>query len=126
MNRKRRNAYEKLANQIEDTVGTDCPDPNAFAVIIPPDNDSMSPVFRPNDRVVFAPNSEPGNGEAVIAKLNDGRVLFRVFHAEGKTVRLESLNPNYPPVRFKRSEFTFIYPAWELKRSFREVPKHNN
>jgi len=113
-------AYEDLANQIEETVETDCKDPNAFSIII--EGDSMENKFYAGDRVVFAPNSEPRNGDAVVAKLNDGRVFFKYFYRtgqEGARVRLVSENQNYGPMEYERNEFTFIYPAWEIKRKLR-------
>jgi SOS-response transcriptional repressor LexA len=113
-------AYEDLANQIEETVETDCKDPNTFAIII--EGDSMEHKFYAGDRVVFAPNSEPRNGDAVVAKLNDGRVFFKYFFRtgpEGARVKLMSENENYGPMEFERNEFTFIYPAWEIKRKLR-------
>ena len=113
-------AYEDLANQIEETVETDCKDPNTFAIII--EGDSMENKFYAGDRVVFAPNSEPRNGDAVVAKLNDGRVFFKYFYrtgTEGSKVKLVSENQLYGPMEFDRGEFTFIYPAWEIKRKLR-------
>jgi len=88
-------AYEDLANQIEETVETECRDANAFAIII--EGDSMEHKFYAGDRVVFAPNSEPRNGDAVVAKLQDGRVLFKYFYRtgpEGGRIKLVSENPN--------------------------------
>jgi SOS-response transcriptional repressor LexA len=113
-------AYEDLANQIEETVETECKDPNTFAIII--EGDSMENKFYAGDRVVFAPNSEPRNGDAVVAKLNDGRVFFKYFFRtgpEGSKVKLVSENQLYGPMEFDRGEFTFIYPAWEIKRKLR-------
>lgn len=113
-------AYEDLANQIEETVETECKDPNTFAIII--EGDSMENKFYAGDRVVFAPNSEPRNGDAVVAKLNDGRVFFKYFYRtgpEGSKVKLVSENQLYGPMEYDRGEFTFIYPAWEIKRKLR-------
>jgi len=113
-------AYEDLANQIEETVETECRDSNTFAIII--EGDSMEPRFFAGDRVVFAPNSEPRNGDAVVAKLQDGRVFFKNFYRtgpEGTRIRLVSENANYAPVEFDRAEFVFVYPAWEVKRRLR-------
>jgi SOS-response transcriptional repressor LexA len=113
-------AYEDLANQIEETVETDCKDPNTFAIII--EGDSMENKFYAGDRVVFAPNSEPRNGDAVVAKLTDGRVFFKYFYRtgpEGSKVKLVSENSLYAPMEFERNEFNFIYPAWEIKRKLR-------
>ena len=113
-------AYEDLANQIEEVVESDCKDSNAFAIII--EGDSMETKFYAGDRVVFAPNYEPRNGDAVVAKLNDGRVYFKYYYRtghEGTRVKLVSENQNYGPLEFDRSEFIFIYPAWEIKRKLR-------
>ena len=113
-------AYEDLANQIEEVVESDCKDSNAFAIII--EGDSMETKFYAGDRVVFAPNYEPRNGDAVVAKLNDGRVYFKYYFRtghEGARVKLVSENQNYGPLEFDRSEFVFIYPAWEIKRKLR-------
>lgn len=113
-------AYEDLANQIEEMVETDSRDPNAFAIIL--EGDSMENKFYAGDRVVFSPNLEPRNGDAVVAKLNDGRVMFKYFFRtgpEGSRIRLESENENYGPLEFERSDFNFIYPAWEIKRRLR-------
>jgi SOS-response transcriptional repressor LexA len=113
-------AYEDLANQIEEYVETDCKDDNAFAIIL--EGDSMETKFLAGDRVVFAPNMEPRNGDAVVAKLTDGRVLFKYFSRtgpEGSRIRLSSENPNYGPVEYEGSDFTFVYPAWEVRRKLR-------
>lgn len=114
-------AYEDLANQIEETVESDCKDPNAFAIII--EGDSMETKFYAGDRVIFAPNYEPRNADAVLAKLNDGRVFFKYYFRtgpEGGRVKLVSENSNYAPMEFDRSEFAFIYPAFEIKRKLRK------
>lgn len=113
-------AYEDLANQIEELVETECKDPNAFAIII--EGDSMETKFLAGDRVVFAPNSEPRNGDAVVAKVSDGRVFFKYFFRtgpEGTRVKLVSENSNYSPIEFDRAEVIFVYPAWEIKRKLR-------
>jgi SOS-response transcriptional repressor LexA len=113
-------AYEDLANQIEEQVESDCKDSNAFAIIL--EGDSMETKFYAGDRVVFAPNYEPRNGDAVVAKLTDGRVFFKYYYRtghEGARVKLASENPNYGPLEFDRAEFVFIYPAWEVKRKLR-------
>ncbi len=86
--------------------------PNAFALIV--EGDSMEPRFHAGGRVVFAPNSEPRNGNFVVACLREVfGVLFKVFRRkgrEGQIIRLESLNPEYPPDAFR-----FIYTAVEAK-----------
>lgn len=99
---------------------TDCKDPNSFAIIL--EGDSMETKFLAGDRVVFLPNSEPRNGDPVVAKLEDGRVFFKYYYRtgpEGARVKLVSENANYGPMEFDRAEFAFIYPAWEVKRKLR-------
>jgi phage repressor protein C with HTH and peptisase S24 domain len=113
--------YMDLAHQIMETVETDCRDPNAFAMII--EGDSMEPEIRAGDRVIFAPNLEPRNGEPAVVKLVDGRVYVKTFHTtgpQGSQVRLTSINPNYVPMEFDKKDVLFVYPAWELKRRFRK------
>jgi SOS-response transcriptional repressor LexA len=112
--------YQDLANQIDELVETNSRDPNAFSVII--EGDSMEHKFYAGDRVIFAPNLEPRNGDAVLAKLNDGRALFKWYHRtgpEGQKIKLSSENPNYAPMEFAKEDFQFIYPAWEVKRLLR-------
>jgi SOS-response transcriptional repressor LexA len=112
--------YQDLATQIDELVETGSRDPNAFSVII--EGDSMEHRFYAGDRVIFAPNQEPRNGDAVLAKLQDGRVLFKWYHRtgpEGQRIRLSSENPNYAPMEFSREDFVFIYPAYEMKRLLR-------
>lgn len=113
--------YQDLAAQIDELVDTSSKDANSFAVII--EGDSMENKFYAGDRVVFAPNMEPRNGDAVLAKLTDGRVFFKWYHRtgpEGVRIKLSSENPNYAPMEFGREDFQFIYPAWEVKRLLRK------
>lgn len=108
--------YGDLCNQLEEWVGCKCRDMNSFALII--EGDSMEPRFMAGDRVIFAPNSEPRNGNFVVARLKEGHgVLFKRFRrcgSEGGVIRLESLNPDYGPLEYPVSAFAFIYPAVEM------------
>lgn len=124
-----RKPYEDLATTVEESVETDCKDPNAFAIII--EGDRMEPEIRAGDRVVFAPSLEPRNGDIVVAKLADlpengtavGDVYFARFERtgnEGKCVRLYYDNQRYNEVEFSARKFAFIYPAWEVKRKLRK------
>jgi phage repressor protein C with HTH and peptisase S24 domain len=105
---------------LEEWASSDTRDPNAFAVIL--EGDSMEPRFYAGDRVVVAPNSEPRNGDYVLARLRDGGVLFKRFHRtgpEGQVVRLTSLNEIYKPKEIPREDFYFIYPAVEVVSKLR-------
>jgi SOS-response transcriptional repressor LexA len=109
--------YADLCNQIDETIPSECKDPNAFALII--EGDSMEPKFEAGYRVIFSPNNEPRNGDFVVARLKEGHgVLFKRFKRtgnEGKLVRLESLNPAYTVLEFPLHGFHFIYPAVEFR-----------
>jgi phage repressor protein C with HTH and peptisase S24 domain len=110
-----------LANEIEETIETDCKDPNAFAIIL--EGDSMEPEFRAGDNVVFAPNLEPRKGDFAVVKLNSGKVYFKQFERtgpEGSMVKLSSINPNYTPMEFEAKDVAFVYPAWEVRRRLRK------
>jgi phage repressor protein C with HTH and peptisase S24 domain len=113
-------SYDDIVAKFDETVETECRDPKSFAIIL--EGDSMEPKFYAGDRVVCAPSSEPRNGDAVIAKLQDGRLMFKYFFRtgpEGARVKLLSENPNYGSLEFDRSDFLFLYPGWEVKRRLR-------
>lgn len=113
--------FGDLANQIDEAVATECKDPNAYALII--EGDSMEPRFCAGDRVILAPNSEPRNGDYVVARLREtGQVLFKRFRrtgVEGKIIRLESLNPAYGPVEYPESAFRLIHPVVDAKMNLK-------
>lgn len=112
--------FTDSATQIAEHVETETWDPNAFGLIA--EGDSMTPEIMPGDRLVFAPNEEPRNGDVVVARLKTGAVLvkrFRRVGPEGKKVRLESTHPEYPAKEYGMDEFRFIYPAVDLKRKMR-------
>ena len=110
--------YTDLANFLDEKVATENKDPNAFAVIV--DGDSMEPKISIGDRVVVSPNSEPQSGNIVVARTRkDHGVYLKKFlrHGpQGNKVRLVSLNPEYPPLEFDLSDFSFIYPVVGLFR----------
>jgi len=115
--------FNDLAGQIDEWMDTDCKDRNAYALIV--EGDSMIPKFEPGDRVLFMPNSEPQNGDVVVARLQDsGDVYLKVYHLIGQnldTVRLTSYNPVYPPLKFPRKAFRFIHPMYEMRRMHRRL-----
>lgn len=115
------NDYGDLSGQIDQMVETISADQNAFALIV--EGDSMMPRFEAGDIVIFEPNSEPRNGDIVVAKLREGDgVLFKKFRRtgrEGKVIMLESLNPDYTNKEYSKESFLFIYPAVEFKARIR-------
>jgi SOS-response transcriptional repressor LexA len=109
-----------LANQIEETIETDCKDPNAFAFIL--DRNCMAPRFIVGDYVVCAPNLEPRDGDPVIAKLHDGTIYFgrfQRFSTNLQCVRL-TFDSGETAVEFEGNKFAFVYPVWEMRRRERK------
>ena len=72
--------------------------------------------------MVVAPNLEPRNGDIVLVKLKDGRVMLKKFGRvgpSGGTIRLLSENLNYDTLEFSAEQVQWIYPAMEFKRFMR-------
>ena len=113
--------YSDLATFIDESIETDCKDPNAFALIV--EGDSMEPALRAGDRVVVVPNSEPRNGDIVVARTRDTHeVYLKLFHRvghKGEKIRLTSYNQVYPPLEFDSTAFRFIYPIHSMLRMYR-------
>ena len=110
--------FSDCADQINEGVATDCKDPNAYALII--EGDSMEPRYCAGDRAIFMPNTEPQNGNKVVARLmENGEVYFKIYHRTGKKgerVKLTSLNPAYPPFEHPANAFRFIHPMHTIVR----------
>jgi SOS-response transcriptional repressor LexA len=113
--------FSDLCEYLDEKVETDCPDPNAYSLIV--EGDSMEPRLCPGDRVVIAPNIEARNGDMVVARLREsGSALLKLFHQVGKKgelVRLTSYNPAYPALEHPRKDFRFVQPIWGMLRRFR-------
>ena len=119
--------YSDLSSQLDEVLPSECPDENAFALIL--DGDSMEPEFHAGDRVVFSPNTEPRNGDYVVARFRENAdpvyslgVVFKKYKRVGKygeKVLLQSLNPIYTDIIKPADEFLFIYPAISQMRYLR-------
>jgi SOS-response transcriptional repressor LexA len=113
--------YTEIGLAADDFIETDCRAPECFALVL--EGDSMEPEFKAGDIVVFAPKSEPRNGEVVVCRLKAGPGLllrrFRRGGAEGQSIRLESINANYQPVEAQAKDVAFVYPVAQLYRRFR-------
>jgi SOS-response transcriptional repressor LexA len=72
---------------------------DAFAVIMSGDSMAGDGVLD-GDYLVVVPDQEPENGEMVLVNLGDetGDTTVRRLWYESATVRLESPNPDYPPI----------------------------
>jgi phage repressor protein C with HTH and peptisase S24 domain len=115
--------YHDLANYLDEVVPTECADPNCFAVIV--DGDSMEPLVLRNDRIIIAPSIEARSGDMVIARTAKvHEVLFKKFYrcgARGETVRLVSVNKEYPDREFKLKDLSWIYPVVGIYRCTRMI-----
>lgn len=111
--------YGDLEGQIDEFHWTLIKDPEAVALIL--EGDSMSPEYQPGDRIVISKQAEARPGDVVVARLrNSGETLFKRFRLSGKNgeeVVLESVNPLYEPLTFRREEFRFIYPVVDMRRN---------
>lgn len=119
--------YGDLGNHIEQTVPSDWPDPNAFALVI--EGDSMEPEIQAGDISVISPRTEPRNGDLVVARFSEEAepahgVVFKRFTRtgpEGTIIRLTSTNPNYGAIEMPRKKILWIYPAVQLIRRLRTL-----
>lgn len=91
-----------------------CPDvhdPQAFAARVV--GNSMEPIYREGDIVVFTPNrpAEPGD-DCFVRFAEDGGTTFKRFYqdAEG-SLRLQPLNSRYPAEVYPRERITGLWPA---------------
>lgn len=72
-------------------------DENAYALEV--SGDSMLPLYRDGDIIVVSPNSGVRRGDRVVVRTRDGEVLAKVLmRRTAKTVELESLNKEHPPL----------------------------
>ncbi len=101
------------ARVADDYVG--CPgldDPDAFAASVI--GESMMPDYREGDIVVFSPAAEVSDGCDCFVRLEpDHETTFkRVFFDEGgASVRLQPLNPKFPPSVHPRERVAGLYRA---------------
>ena len=54
--------------------------------------------IRDGDFVVVKPNTEPKNGQTVVALLEDGEVTLKQFYREAGRIRLQPANKDYEPI----------------------------
>jgi SOS-response transcriptional repressor LexA len=86
-------------------------DPDAFAARVV--GDSMTPDFREGDIVVFSPAAKIEDGSDCFFRLEpDHETTFkRVFFEKNGAVRLQPLNPAYPPRVLNREQISGMYRA---------------
>jgi len=110
-------SYEEMPFDWQDVIPSDCPDDNAFGLILV--GDSMEPKYSPGDVVVLMPLRQPRSNQLVGAKIRDQGVVFKILTVltDPRRFRLSSYNSAvYPPVELRESDFEWIYPAYEVRR----------
>lgn len=98
----------------------DLDDPDAFAARVV--GDSMEPTYREGDIVVFSPAAVLRSGMDCFARLepDDESTFKRVFFDAGEDgrelIRLQPLNPAYPPRVLDRERVAGLYAAVSVMR----------
>jgi len=88
----------------------DIRDPMVYALRISSINgDSMLPYFKPNEIVIASPMSTVVNDDKVIAKLNDGRVLFKIINFKNEHIELHSANPIHETISVPATDLIFAH-----------------
>ena len=91
-----------------------CPDvhdPQAFAARVV--GDSMEPLYREGDIVVFTPNAAARSGDDCFVRFaEDGGSTFKRFYEDTEgMLRLQPLNSKYPAEMHAREKVTGLWPA---------------
>lgn len=112
------NSYEEIPEEWQLKVATNCPDENAFGLIL--EGDSMEDYYRQGDIVVAMPAQRPRSHGLVVARLKDRGVRFKIL-----TIRAEQSRPfhlssykahSYPAEDWREEDFDWIYPVYEMRR----------
>lgn len=99
-------------NQAEDYIPRPegLKDPMAYALQISSINgDSMMPYFKPEEMVIASPMATVMENDKVIAKLRDGRVMFKIIKYKNGNVELHSANPEYDTIVVPAKELVFAH-----------------
>ncbi|MEM0982369.1 MAG: LexA family transcriptional regulator [Planctomycetota bacterium] len=100
---------------------TDVGDPDAFAARVV--GDSMEPVYREGDVVVFSPARDIEDGSDCFARLEPDhestfkRVYFERGDAGEELIRLQPINNRYAPRTLPREQVAGLYRAVSVTRS---------
>lgn len=93
-------------------------DPDAFAATVV--GESMTPEYREGDIVVFSPLADVVEGCDCFARIEpDHETTFKrvFFEDQGNRVRLQPLNPKFPPRILDREDIAGLYRAvWKISK----------
>lgn len=98
----------------------DIADPDAFAARVV--GDSMSPNYLEGDIVVFSPARAVKSGSDCFARLEPDqqttfkRIYFETVPGSGEMIRLQPINPLYPPRTLPREQVAGLYAAVSVVR----------
>lgn len=88
----------------------DLDDPQAFALHVV--GDSMEPLYRERDIVIFSPNTPARDGDDCFVRFEaDAAGTFKRFYQAGDAIRLQPLNTRYPAQTYDRRQVTGLWPA---------------
>lgn len=83
-------------------------DPNVYALKC--DGDSMKPRIRHGEFVIIEPNHSIENGDEVLVKAKDGRVMVKIFlYTRAGRTHLISTNENHPPITLPSEEIEKLH-----------------
>jgi SOS-response transcriptional repressor LexA len=99
----------KAVSEHEGISGFNVRDPKAVAVQIR--GDGMAPQFPQGTIAIVYPSWKAKSGDLVIARLNDGTVLFKRLHVDGDSNTFISLNPIYPPMTVDKAKVEMVLPV---------------
>ena len=101
--------YDEMPVGWQKFVPTDLDDPKAFAVTVA--GDSMEPRYHENDLAILSPSKALRQNDAVVARLADQGVVFKLYSRTGNTCRFSSYNPAYAPFEVPAEQVVWIYPV---------------
>lgn len=110
-------SYEAMPFDWQNIIPSDCPDKEAFGLIL--EGDSMEPKYLPGDVVIVMPQRQPRSNLLVAAKIRDRGVVFKMLNIlfSPRRFQLSSYNAAmYAPIVHAEADFEWIYPAYEVRR----------
>lgn len=96
-------------------------DENAYAVRC--EGDSMTPRIRAGEFVLIEPNHPVSNGDEVLVKARDGRVMVKQFlYRRDGAIRLLSVNEAHSPITLQEDEVVAMHYVAAIVKSVKWFP----
>lgn len=93
--------------------------PRAKAFALEIRGDSMEEQIHEGDNVIIQWGETPRNGEIVVACLQNGEVMCKIYNVSREKVVLSSYNPSHQPIPLQEDEIRWVYPVIGMHRNFR-------